>query len=632
MAASSLGPPPADAAALTEVLPTIAPGPGLAAYLEAIDPEALDFTATIEVVAAYKRLEAWSASRAARAADALTQRPELDFSRLADDRGLLTVTTVVADELAPRLGMTRAAAKNLVCIGRALNGALWQTGEALENGLIDFRKAAIIHRSLENSALEITAGVESAVLPDAPFRTPPQLQRDIATAIIAVAPEEANTRAIAAMAKRRVNHPRPLPDGMASILAVLPATDAVALDLALESAARAAKSHGDSRTLDQLRADSLAFMSHTALDTGYIGPAPPCTNCSPNQHPTNSSQAPARHATGPPPPSRLPTTKPQPPSIGESPPGSGPSAPPPGESAPAGGSSPSPSGASPPPSGGSHPTSGASPPSPGDGNPPSGASPPPSSGTPPPESPDHSAQVPDRPPASLDPTQEPDPSTARKPPLPLRLGHIGGGRTKIHVTVPMSTLIRTPDQRAAHDPLQDPPVEVAQLEGYGPIPDVIAQGLAMGGVWQRLLTDPATGAILDVGRQRYQPPAALAQHVRHRDATCVAPGCSVSARSCDIDHITPWAQGGETAADNLQLLCPHHHTVKTLGGFISQRHPDGSYEFTSRTSGQRYRRHPNGKVQRLRPLQPYEIALRTDTPLPAPTRELYESWLGDPPF
>lgn len=207
MAASSLGPPPADAAALTEVLPTIAPGPGLAAYLEAIDPEALDFTATIEVVAAYKRLEAWSASRAARAADALTQRPELDFSRLADDRGLLTVTTVVADELAPRLGMTRAAAKNLVCIGRALNGALWQTGEALENGLIDFRKAAIIHRSLENSALEITAGVESAVLPDAPFRTPPQLQRDIATAIIAVAPEEANTRAIAATAKRRVNPP-----------------------------------------------------------------------------------------------------------------------------------------------------------------------------------------------------------------------------------------------------------------------------------------------------------------------------------------------------------------------------------------------------------------------------------------
>src|SRR5690625_7969848 len=136
MAASSLGPPPADAAALTEVLPTIAPGPGLAAYLEAIDPEALDFTATIEVVAAYKRLEAWSASRAARAADALTQRPELDFSRLADDRGLLTTSTVVADELAPRLGMTRAAAKSLVCIGHAQNRAAWQPREACGHDLI----------------------------------------------------------------------------------------------------------------------------------------------------------------------------------------------------------------------------------------------------------------------------------------------------------------------------------------------------------------------------------------------------------------------------------------------------------------------------------------------------------------
>src|SRR5699024_1452061 len=104
-------------------------------------------------------------------------------------------------------------------------------------------------------------------------------------------------------------------------------------------------------------------------------------------------------------------------------------------------------------------------------------------------------------------------------------------------------------------------------------------------VWQRLVTDPRTGAILDVARRRYQPPAALAQFVRHRDGTCVAPGCSVPARSCELDHVTPWAQGGKTSAANLQLLCAHHHKVKTIGAFISQRQPDGSYSYVSRVSG-----------------------------------------------
>src|SRR5690625_3541930 len=58
---------------------------------------------------------------------------------------------------------------------------------------------------------------------------------------------------------------------MAGIYAVLPAADAITLDLVLEGAARTAKAHGDTRTLDQLRADALSLLGHTAHDAGHIG-------------------------------------------------------------------------------------------------------------------------------------------------------------------------------------------------------------------------------------------------------------------------------------------------------------------------------------------------------------------------
>src|SRR5690625_4576007 len=58
---------------------------------------------------------------------------------------------------------------------------------------------------------------------------------------------------------------------MATMHAVLPAADAITLDLVLEGAARTAKAHGDTRTLDELRADALSLLGHTAHTAGHIG-------------------------------------------------------------------------------------------------------------------------------------------------------------------------------------------------------------------------------------------------------------------------------------------------------------------------------------------------------------------------
>src|SRR4051812_10446633 len=69
----------------------------------------------------------------------------------------------------------------------------------------------------------------------------------------------------------------------------------------------------------------------------------------------------------------------------------------------------------------------------------------------------------------------------------------------------------------------------AELPGYGPIPDAIARRIAADATWTRLLTDPATGELLDYGRTTYEPPQNLKNFVDVRDRVCVMPGCNVPA-------------------------------------------------------------------------------------------------------
>src|SRR5699024_3501289 len=132
----------------------------LLGFLEALHTDGLDAAAMVEVVAARRRLEAWCASRTAQATAQMSELPELALRDADDHRGILTPTNLTADELAPRLGMTVHSTMRFVATARALNGELWQTGEYLEAGEIDFGKANIIHRSLEKQALEITMMVE----------------------------------------------------------------------------------------------------------------------------------------------------------------------------------------------------------------------------------------------------------------------------------------------------------------------------------------------------------------------------------------------------------------------------------------------------------------------------------------
>jgi hypothetical protein len=115
-----------------------------------------------------------------------------------------------------------------------------------------------------------------------------------------------------------------------------------------------------------------------------------------------------------------------------------------------------------------------------------------------------------------------------------------------------------------------------QLAGYGAIPASVARRLAADGNWQRFVSDPTTGNLLDFGREKYTPPQELVDYLLARDRVCRFPGCRRTGQSSDIDHAQSWETGGETNPSNLGLLCRRHHRMKTHGGWSLESNPDGS--------------------------------------------------------
>lgn len=118
---------------------------------------------------------------------------------------------------------------------------------------------------------------------------------------------------------------------------------------------------------------------------------------------------------------------------------------------------------------------------------------------------------------------------------------------------------------------------LADLEGYGPIPMGLALQMAKEAPsFLRVLTDPWTGAPIDIGRQRYRPSQVLRDFLRVRDEHCRFPGCRKQPDNSEIDHIKDWAKGGETSKRNTRLLCRQHQMYKHALGWQSTYMPDGS--------------------------------------------------------
>src|SRR6202043_1913561 len=101
--------------------------------------------------------------------------------------------------------------------------------------------------------------------------------------------------------------------------------------------------------------------------------------------------------------------------------------------------------------------------------------------------------------------------------------------------------------------------------------------IACSASWSWMLHDSA-GKLLDLGRRRRRPNAALRRAARERDKCgCRFPGCE--SRRVDLHHIRYWSHGGRTSLDNLISLCKAHHMLVHDRGYLIAAPPGGGFAF-----------------------------------------------------
>ncbi len=153
--------------------------------------------------------------------------------------------------------------------------------------------------------------------------------------------------------------------------------------------------------------------------------------------------------------------------------------------------------------------------------------------------------------------------------LDLLCGTLSDDTTRgvVDITIDLPTLAELTDRPA-------------ELPGWGPLLADIARRIAHepGRTWEFTVTHQ--GEPVWTGTTRRRPDTALARRVRARYRRCVFPGCRMPARTCDLDHRTPWCEGGTTCPHNLAPLCRHHHQLREHG-WTYERLPDGSHRWTS---------------------------------------------------
>ena len=145
-------------------------------------------------------------------------------------------------------------------------------------------------------------------------------------------------------------------------------------------------------------------------------------------------------------------------------------------------------------------------------------------------------------------------------------GPLGAIRARVQVVIPSHVLNGTGD--------------ACDLVGRSPIDAETARQLAAGNpIWERLITHPVTGAVLEV--DSYRVPTAMRRYLQGRDQHCRFPGCRTAAIRCEIDHTLDAALGGATKTSNLAHLCQRHHSMKQFTAWRVRQLKGGVLEWTS---------------------------------------------------
>ena len=130
--------------------------------------------------------------------------------------------------------------------------------------------------------------------------------------------------------------------------------------------------------------------------------------------------------------------------------------------------------------------------------------------------------------------------------------------------------------------------ETCRIDGVGPITVGAARKLATTGLVR--VIEESGADVRRVASAGRAIPAAVRSALEVRDPTCVVPECN-RRRGLEIDHIVPFAKGGQTTLSNLARLCAWHHAQKTHHGARLSGGP-GRWEWTpAPTATRRASRH-----------------------------------------
>ncbi|KQR80122.1 endonuclease [Arthrobacter sp. Leaf337] len=192
-------------------------------------------------------------------------------------------------------------------------------------------------------------------------------------------------------------------------------------------------------------------------------------------------------------------------------------------------------------------------------------------------------------------------------------------KAQVLVTVPVLTLMGATE-------------EPAMLDGYGPIPPSMARRLVADGAssFHRVLTDPASGTPLEIGRSSHRVPNVLRQWLRLRDGRCPFPGCNNQSLDNEADHALAWHEGGTTGVSNLSQPCRKHHRLKHTTGWQPM---DASRDAPPGWMAPSGRRYTSEEQDWEPPWQPHDIPWPRDLPEPVQPGEFppdIGAYLPDP--
>ncbi|MEN8235314.1 MAG: DUF222 domain-containing protein [Actinomycetota bacterium] len=231
-------------------LETMEPGPFLAIVLSGIDLDGLTGEERITVMQARQRMASHYTAQTYEAMASVVDAYEHEF-----DATYLEAADATAYELRPALRLTRRAADVELSLALDLRDRIPKVLAALSAGLIDQRRARTIVWQTTHLNDEEARQVVDQIIDQASELTTGQLMARIRRLCMDVDPDQAARRYEQAVADRRVIMD-PSPFGTADLKGCdLPPDKAAAATRRINAIAKSLRRDGETRTMDQLRAD-----------------------------------------------------------------------------------------------------------------------------------------------------------------------------------------------------------------------------------------------------------------------------------------------------------------------------------------------------------------------------------------